>query len=64
MIWGKSHSDVMAEYRVAQEPKAWFAWRPVELGDGRKVWLQTVKRHAHAMDNKKHCWKWHYEEAK
>lgn len=29
----------------------WFAWYPVELGNGDKIWLETVMRRGEKVDN-------------
>ena len=64
MIWGKTHGEYMDAYHKALVPAPWFAWFPVEMEDGRKVWLETVLRLAvrGAQGTKVHSWKWVYRE--
>jgi hypothetical protein len=48
MIFGKTYSQRLRERDEIKEKQSkeikWFAWRPVELKDGRIVWLQYVYR--------------------
>jgi len=41
MIWGKKHEDKYDPF----EPHEWFAWRPVQLMDGRWIWWERIMRH-------------------
>lgn len=48
MIWGETTQAYMdrhaAERAKRREWHLWFAWRPVKLDTGQKVWLETVWR--------------------
>lgn len=39
MIFGKTTTEKQAKFRSG----IWFAWRPVQLKDGRWCWLQWVE---------------------
>lgn len=41
MIFGKTDEQKM---EGLGKPRKWFAWRPVQLEDGRGAWLTTVWR--------------------
>lgn len=39
-----------AQWRAECEWHLWFAWFPVEVGDGETAWLQTVERRLKWLD--------------
>jgi hypothetical protein len=41
---------IEAQWRYECEWHSWFAWFPVEVGDGQTAWLQTVERRLHFRD--------------
>ncbi len=41
MIYGKTSEQA---HNDAVTWQLWFAWRPVRLIDGRRVWLETIQR--------------------
>ena len=41
MIYGKTTQELLDE---ACRWKPWFAWYPVCLDDGRRVWMERVER--------------------
>ena len=43
MIWGKTTKEKLTQYYSVGK---WFAWRPVQLEDGRWVWWEYVWCHS------------------
>lgn len=47
MKWGKTyfeqHQDDVARVKKEREPKEWFAWYPIRLSSGERVWRERVK---------------------
>lgn len=48
MKFGKTYDQITEDHKDRTEQLAnwhnWFAWYPVDLKDGRFVWLQTIER--------------------
>lgn len=48
MIYGKTHEQYRKERHIKWAKQAewrrWFAWYPVSLPDGRRVWLQCIEK--------------------
>lgn len=42
MIWGKTNKQKIEKQK--QKDSNWFAWRPVQLDDGRWCWFERVRR--------------------
>jgi len=45
MIWGKTTKQ--RDLERAMKNANWFAWRPVQLADGRWCWWQRICRDTH-----------------
>lgn len=44
MIRGKTHEQNKKEWATLEKWHRWFAWRPVQLQDGRVAWLCWLNR--------------------
>ncbi len=42
MIFGKTH-DERRESLFNRPGRTWFAWHPVQLEDGKYIWLKRVR---------------------
>jgi len=54
MIIGKTYEEKRKQ-RFKKHNGPWFAWYPVKIRDGRRVWLQNVFRYLIFPDSK-HSW--------
>jgi len=64
MQFGKTTKQLKKEkYNKEHKPKEkWFCWYPVQLDDGKMVWLETIDRHTipHNRGHKGTTHKWIY----
>lgn len=47
MIFGQTHEQLRTKRLLREQWHTWFAWYPVQLMDGRRAWLQYVRRKRH-----------------
>lgn len=50
---------IEARWRAECEWHPWFAWWPVEVGDGKTAWLQTVERRLKYRDKPRIMAQWY-----
>lgn len=65
MIYGKTNQEQTIEKLAWREKyyhtwHKWFAWYPIQLRNGRKVWWQTIYRKRYNPINRSN-WYWEYK---
>jgi hypothetical protein len=43
---------ILPQWEMERDWHPWFAWLPVDVGDGKTAWLHTVERRLRFPDNK------------
>ena len=56
--WKEQEEKSIAWHQKHRRPHRWFAWRPVNLDDGRTAWMERVVRHKTDV-----LGRWHYNDA-